>query len=181
MSLERIIGRKVEKRILGLASKSSDPEFVAVYGRRRVGKTHLVREFFDAGICFEIVGKHGVTLKEQLDNFAQALGKAIGMNIQPQRPASWAEAFRQLEQFLESPILKKETGKRIVFFDFFNELIFRILFLFDHAISILIELITQFDTLFVGIIPCRLSELLLLLSDGYICRCFVFDLLLFRA
>jgi len=46
----------------------------------------LIREFFDAGICFEIVGKHGATLKEQLDNFAQALGKAIGMGIQPQRP-----------------------------------------------------------------------------------------------
>lgn len=84
MSLERIIGRQAEKGILELASKSSDPEFVAVYGRRRVGKTHLVREFFDAGICFEIVGKHGATLKEQLDNFAQALGKAIGMGIQPQ-------------------------------------------------------------------------------------------------
>ncbi len=117
MSLERIVGRQAEKGILELASKSSDPEFVAVYGRRRVGKTHLVREFFDTGICFEIVGKHGATLKEQLDNFAQALGKAIGMGIQPQSPGSWAEAFRQLEQFLESPLLKKEKGKRIVFFD----------------------------------------------------------------
>ena len=71
---------------------------------------------FYAGACFEIIGKYGATLKEQLDNFPQALGKAIGMGIQPQRPASWAEAFRQLEQFLESPILKKEKGKRIVFF-----------------------------------------------------------------
>lgn len=117
MNLEHIIGRRAEKGVLELASKSPDPEFVAVYGRRRVGKTHLVREFFDDRICFEIIGKHGVTLSDQLDNFAQALGKAIGMGIQPQRPTSWSEAFRQLEHFLESSVQKEKIGKRIVFFD----------------------------------------------------------------
>lgn len=117
MSEERIIGRQKEKAILELASRSTEPEFVAVYGRRRVGKTHLVREFFGDAICFEIIGKHGVTLREQLDNFAQALGKAIGMGIQPQRPSSWSEAFRQLEQFMESSTQKKKPGKRVVFLD----------------------------------------------------------------
>lgn len=110
MSEERIIGRQKEKAILELASRSTEPEFVAVYGRRRVGKTHLVREFFGDAICFEIIGKHGVTLREQLDNFAQALGKAIGMGIQPQRPSSWSEAFRQLEQFMESSTQKKNLA-----------------------------------------------------------------------
>ena len=117
MSEERIIGRQKEKAILELAFRSPDSEFVAVYGRRRVGKTHLVREYFGDAICFEIIGKHGVTLKEQLDNFAQALGKAIGMGIQPQRPSSWSEAFRQLEQFLESSTQKKKRRKRVVFLD----------------------------------------------------------------
>jgi AAA+ ATPase superfamily predicted ATPase len=102
---------------LELASRSPEPEFVAVYGRRRVGKTHLVREFFGDAICFEIIGKHGVTLREQLNNFAQALGKAIGIGIQPQRPSSWSEAFRQLEQFMESSIKKEKLGKRVVFLD----------------------------------------------------------------
>lgn len=117
MSKERIIGRQKEKAILKLASRSPEPEFVAVYGRRRVGKTHLVREFFGDAICFEIIGKHGVTLREQLNNFAQALGKAVGMGIQPQRPSSWSEAFRQLEQFMESSIKKEKLGKRVVFLD----------------------------------------------------------------
>ena len=117
MSKKRIIGRQKEKAVLELASKSSDPEFIAIYGRRRVGKTHLVREFFGNAICFELIGKHGATLGEQLDNFAQALGKSIGMGIQPQRPSSWSEAFRQLEQFLESPVRKKKKHKRIVFLD----------------------------------------------------------------
>ena len=92
MGIERIIGRREEKAILEQVAGSPEPEFVAVYGRRRVGKTHLVREFFGEEICFEIIGKHGVTLGEQLNNFAHALGKAIGMGIQPQRPSSWSEA-----------------------------------------------------------------------------------------
>ncbi len=117
MSEERIIGRQKEKAILELASRSHEPEFVAVYGRRRVGKTHLIREFFGDAICFEIIGKHGVTLREQLGNFAQALGKAIGMGIQPQTPSSWSEAFHQLEQFLESSIQREKTAKRVVFLD----------------------------------------------------------------
>lgn len=59
MSEERIIGPQNEKAILEQASRSPDSEFVAVYGRRRVGKTHLVREYFGDAICFEIIGKHG--------------------------------------------------------------------------------------------------------------------------
>ncbi len=117
MGKKDIIGRVEEKALLELASKSSEAEFIVVYGRRRVGKTHLVSEFFGDSICFEITGIHGVTLKEQLDNFAQSLGRAIGMGIQPQRPSAWTEAFQQLEQFLNTPIKRKKKGKRVVFLD----------------------------------------------------------------
>lgn len=112
-----IVGREKEKAVLELALKSTDPELVVVYGRRRVGKTHLIREFFGNSICFEIIGKHGATLREQLDNFAQALGRALGMGLQPQRPSSWSEAFLQLERFLDSGKRKKKTDKRVIFFD----------------------------------------------------------------
>jgi AAA+ ATPase superfamily predicted ATPase len=117
MSTKDIIGRKEEKAILERASRSPDPEFVAIYGRRRVGKTHLVKEFFENAISFEIIGIHGASLHDQLDNFSRALGSAIGMGIRPQRPSSWSEAFHQLEQFLESSEQKERKGKRIVFFD----------------------------------------------------------------
>ena len=83
MSLERILGRREEKKILKLASESREPEFIAIYGRRRVGKTHLVREFFGDAISVEIMGQHGASLGEQLENFAGALGRAIGMGIRP--------------------------------------------------------------------------------------------------
>jgi hypothetical protein len=81
MSLDRILGRREEKKILKLANESREPGLIAIYGRRRVGKTHLVREFFGDAISIGIVGRHGVSLAGQLENFAGALGRAIGMGI----------------------------------------------------------------------------------------------------
>ena len=117
MSANQIIARTQEKAILEQALKSNASEFIAVYGRRRVGKTHLIREFFGETICFELVGKYGASLKEQLDNFAYALSKETKLGIQLPRPVSWVEAFRQLEQLLESPVVKNKLGKHVVFFD----------------------------------------------------------------
>lgn len=117
MSKSKIIGRVEELAILEKLLLSPDPEFIAVYGRRRVGKTHLIREFFGDKICFEITGMYNVSLTDQLTNFSRALGKAAGMVIQPQRPRSWAEAFLQLEQFLQSRREKDKTGKLVVFLD----------------------------------------------------------------
>ena len=63
---EKIVGRELETGVLTKALRSADPEFIAVYGRRRVGKTFLIREFHEDEICFEVVGVHEVTLSEQL-------------------------------------------------------------------------------------------------------------------
>jgi len=117
MSKINIIGRAEEVAILEQTMTSTVSEFVAVYGRRRVGKTFLVREFYDETICFEMVGMFKASLQEQLANFAQSLGKAGGTGIIPQKPASWQEAFIQLENLLESPVFKEKPGKRVVFFD----------------------------------------------------------------
>ena len=76
MSLSNISGRKAEINLLQQALSSATPEFIAVYGRRRVGKTYLVREFFDNALCFEITGIHRASLNDQLANFAHALNKA---------------------------------------------------------------------------------------------------------
>ena len=117
MGKEKIIGRTNETGILTKALHSTEPEFIAVYGRRRVGKTFLIREFFEDTICFEMVGVHQASLKEQLKNFTLSLKNAIGMGIHPQTPGSWVEAFSILEQFLESLNLNQKTGKRVVFID----------------------------------------------------------------
>jgi len=114
MSKNNISGRRDEIRILKRVLTSSDPEFIAVYGRRWVGKTSLVREFFGDLVSFEITGMHHVTLQDQLSNFAQSLGKAAGMALQPQRPSSWSEAFGKLEQLLESSFAKEQSKKQVV-------------------------------------------------------------------
>jgi len=117
MAKEKIIGRINEIAILQKALRSADPEFIAVYGRRRVGKTFLIREFFKDSICFELVGVHRASLSQQLKNFAQSLNKAFDIGVQTQTPVTWFEAFSFLEQFLESADLKQSTGKEVVFFD----------------------------------------------------------------
>jgi uncharacterized protein len=117
MALKNIIGRTDPIKILHQSLSSPDAEFIAVYGRRRIGKTFLIREFFDSDISFEIIGIQGGSLADQLDNFSISLGKAMGIGIQPARPISWKEAFFQLENYLESLKRKKTKVKRVVFFD----------------------------------------------------------------
>ena len=51
-----MIGRKKEIRELENAYSGRESEFVAVYGRRRVGKTYLVRETFSERMVFRHTG-----------------------------------------------------------------------------------------------------------------------------
>ena len=63
-----LIGRQEEQRILQKALDSPEAEMVAVIGRRRVGKTFLVRSFFKNGVVFEMTGVRGISLEKQLEN-----------------------------------------------------------------------------------------------------------------
>lgn len=101
MAKDKIIGRIDESKILEKALYSKDPEFIAVYGRRRIGKTFLIREFYENSICFDLVGVHQAGLKIQLQNFALSLKKAMDIGIQPETPSTWFQAFTDLEQFME--------------------------------------------------------------------------------
>ncbi len=53
-----IVGRKEERKELELAFKSSNAELIAIYGRRRVGKTFLIRQHYRDHVIFEAVGLH---------------------------------------------------------------------------------------------------------------------------
>lgn len=117
MSKKNISGRKDELLILERVLLSPEPEFMVIYGRRRVGKTWLVREFFGEMICFELTGMHKASLEEQLTNFAQSLAKATGITVELKRPSSWSEAFSQLERFLESSFQRKNGKKQVLFLD----------------------------------------------------------------
>ena len=112
-----IIGRVAEKRKLAQALASSEAEFVAIYGRRRVGKTFLIREFFGESIRFELAGMHGASLADQLANFSKVLGRVKGLHERLLPPDSWFEAFEQLGRYLESLPPIAAGGKHVIFLD----------------------------------------------------------------
>ncbi len=113
-----IIGRKNEITELRRYYKSGRAEFVAVYGRRRVGKTFLINEVFHDNMVFHHTGlspydrRRRVSIKDQLQNFYFSLIRH-GMEAINQ-PKSWMEAFFLLERFLETT----DNGSRqVVFID----------------------------------------------------------------
>jgi hypothetical protein len=112
-----VIGRTDEQEKFSKALASAESEFIAVYGRRRVGKTFLIREFFGEAIRFELTGMQGVSLRDQLVNFAGALAKAKGLEETLQPPASWQEAFVKLERHIESLGAPAKGSKHVVVLD----------------------------------------------------------------
>ena len=74
-----IIGRKREIEDLEIAFKSKESQFITVYGRRLVGKTYLIREFFKTKDChfFHVTGVQNGKTAKQLEKFADALSKTF--------------------------------------------------------------------------------------------------------
>jgi AAA+ ATPase superfamily predicted ATPase len=113
--METIIGREEEKSLLAHLIQSGDSELVAIYGRRRVGKTFLIHNVFQKQLVFEFSGIHNATLNQQLENFSQALSKVTG-NLPLAKPGSWIQAFGMLTGYL-TPLIVKE--RKVIFFDEF--------------------------------------------------------------
>jgi len=114
--MEFIIGRKDEITILEEVLKTKDAGLMAVYGRRRVGKTFLIRNFFADRLIFELTGMYGGSLKEQLLQFSKSLQKATDSALSLKPPGTWVEAFHALEQFLDKLPKRK---KLVIFLDEF--------------------------------------------------------------
>lgn len=106
-----IIGRNSEIRELTNAYNSEYSEFVAVYGRRRVGKTFLVRETFNYTFTFEHSGVANGNNRTQLRAFRDSLA-AAGMG-KVAIPSNWMDAFALLRQFIK----KRTEEKKVVFID----------------------------------------------------------------
>jgi len=107
---KRIIGREDAIRRLKQYVESDHSEFVVIYGRRRIGKTFLIKELFEGQFAFRITGKENVKTAEQLNNFYFSLSD-FADDIE--KPKTWAEAFRILRHYLE----KLPEGPKILFFD----------------------------------------------------------------
>lgn len=111
-----VVGRDKEQKELLRRYRGNRAEFIAVYGRRRVGKTFLIDETFRDKITFRhaglspVEGKTSGQMKDQLEQFYYSLLKH-GMK-KSKRPADWLEAFFMLELFLQ----EKDDGTRQVIF-----------------------------------------------------------------
>ena len=113
-----IIGRKKEISELLHYKNSKKSEFVALYGRRRVGKTVLVKELFKGEFAFSHTGlspydeKRKVTRADQLEHFYHSLIE-YGLE-ETSCPENWLQAFYMLEHLLQE---KNDGGKQLVFID----------------------------------------------------------------
>ena len=115
--MQNIIGRSHEKQILENVFNSKKAEFVAIYGRRRVGKTYLIRNFFKIkkSMFFQVSGLHNADMTIQLKEFKKELEKVFYNNQLSLAPIkNWIEAFSILNNAINS------TKKKIIlFFDEF--------------------------------------------------------------
>lgn len=112
-----MVGRKEEINILEELLGSGRPEFLALYGRRRVGKTYLIKEFFNDTFSFYATGLQKSDRKQQLRAFKESLLK-YG-DTERTVPKDWFDAFSRLENLLDRKDVTREykSGRRIVFLD----------------------------------------------------------------
>ena len=107
----QLIGREQEQKELRRLYESGQPEFVAVYGRRRVGKTFLVKEFFHNHFTFYSSGLARGSKQNQLEHFGESLSE-YGLKVK-QAPSSWKEAFKLLRQLID----QSSEKRKVIFLD----------------------------------------------------------------
>ena len=109
-----IIGREAEKEKLDKLMVSNQAEFLALYGRRRVGKTFLIRQYLSSNLVFDISGTNEGSKEQQLTNFFGEYLKRTKGEQETRSPANWHEAFGYLAQYLAG---LPHTTKQVVFMD----------------------------------------------------------------
>jgi uncharacterized protein len=112
-----MIGRQEEISILNKLLNSERSELLLVTGRRRVGKTYLIREIFKENICFEFIGTQYGDTENQLQKFALETGNFFPEKSQNVSLKNWSIAFRHLSNCIEG--LRKTKNKKVIFFDEF--------------------------------------------------------------
>jgi len=109
---KNIIGRNEEYERLSRCLRSNSAQLVVVYGRRRVGKTYLINEFFENSFAFKLTGVYGQKRKEQLQNFTAELNRRSEKKYSA--PKDWIEAFNYLREYMDG---LDANNKQIVFLD----------------------------------------------------------------
>ena len=106
-----LIGRENEQKVLMDAYQADESRFIAVYGRRRVGKTYLIRESFDSRFTFQHTGYYGGKLGDELFEFCSSI-REYGLK-EFERPRNWLEAFELLKELIRNAT----EQKKVIFLD----------------------------------------------------------------
>ncbi|MBP6398169.1 MAG: ATP-binding protein [Saprospiraceae bacterium] len=109
-----IVGRDIECKRLSSAMKDRQSHFIALYGRRRVGKTYLVKNYFQHQFAFYCTGLLKGNKKQQLTNFINALQSYFPGFDPSVVITNWYEAFNALSKALSK---QKSAGKKVIFLD----------------------------------------------------------------
>jgi len=110
-----MVGRVQEAALMRQLLDRPGAELLAITGRRRVGKTYLVKQVFGSQIVFDFTGTQYAKRENQLSKFSAKFSDYSKSTLPVQAPANWAEAFRLLKQYLNS--LPESKEKKVVFFD----------------------------------------------------------------
>lgn len=113
----KIIGREKEIEKLNKILFSNQAEFLAIYGRRRVGKTFLIRQHFKDNLIFDFSGTKDVSMTQQLSNFFEEYLKRTKGQRETKTPTSWHEALKYLANFLTTKSELNSHKKLVVFID----------------------------------------------------------------
>jgi AAA+ ATPase superfamily predicted ATPase len=100
MSIVNIVGRREEIARLDRCMEALSAQLIIVYGRRRVGKTYLINEYYNHKFAFKLTGAYKRSKAFQLESFADEMRQKSGKTLPV--PANWREAFRQLREYLET-------------------------------------------------------------------------------
>ncbi|MEY4902933.1 MAG: hypothetical protein RLZZ292_748 [Bacteroidota bacterium] len=116
--MENLIGREAEIAILEEALASPHSELIAIYGRRRVGKTHLIQTVYEQNLLVELTGLNDVSPSEQLENFSLTIARAFDIPLSLLQPKNWLQAFHIFIQVLEKQLATtSNNSKRVLFLD----------------------------------------------------------------
>lgn len=106
-----LTGRVQEQNLLRQAFRADRSRFIAVYGRRRVGKTFLIRETFDYSFTFQHAGLAKGGYRDQLNAFSGSLSEAGASDTEP--PKNWMEAFGRLKTLIR----ESSDSRKVIFID----------------------------------------------------------------
>ncbi|MDR2571467.1 MAG: AAA family ATPase [Oscillospiraceae bacterium] len=110
--MRNIIGRKNEKKRLVKHFASKRAHFIALFGRRRIGKTFLIKSLFEPNFTFYATGMQDGDTATQIENFNNEIVNFGGSGLKT--ASNWLEAFENLNRLIEK---SSNNEKKVIFID----------------------------------------------------------------